>query len=706
MKRLDLYEKIREIAKQLMHENETFSRADLAFELKKYGVTADTLEVSKLIFEAYQYYKQDGSIKYAFITNDGTQQVVNDYEVHGLLETGSTEELAQLTNEHLCRNSNSLNNLQKVLSLSLGRSSENKSNIMGNITGTKGISDVQSHAISMYNAYSKLVDGYALARQDVKTVMTDFVTIREDVQKIYTEYSAYLLDIFGDAIRKVAPQMFDFDSIEFLNVEGMLQQVKLEFDQLSEKCATLMGEISDSFSNSLNQSVHSYKSVGNNKGLGLAIASVVMINHYLDVQEKKVRCQQELESLKQLVKRDAVQIRADYARLASIYKTLNDLYIPKANAFYRFGDKVLSSELEYLLDSIYQNPEIKRMVKERDEIINKIKELQHTITDNRLCIDYYRSSVGQAQNFLQMKDDEYQMAKSRKPSKPFFLFNLLSFGKANERYNRNMYEWKINDYPVIQEYEKYKEDIHLDKEELLIQQNTLESNTKEYYTSQLQLKQYNKRIREKIQIDNDIKNKFAKHLESIIGLLHIAKSILESKLDEHFIKTVQITDYTSTQLPNDIKNCIHAFTEELREENYFSNDSNQSATEGKEVDLTPQEKKDLEMMQQLTDHENEAIQKAIGLFEEWSNLQVQKESGKIKSQYYEQQLHNIQDEFDKSMKDIDNQSIFLKETLKRINIATNNEELVNALLSLSNGRISLTEKDIDDFLKGNKQFII
>ena len=46
-----VYQAIKTIADELRKENETYLRADLASELKKYGIASDSSEVSKLVFE-------------------------------------------------------------------------------------------------------------------------------------------------------------------------------------------------------------------------------------------------------------------------------------------------------------------------------------------------------------------------------------------------------------------------------------------------------------------------------------------------------------------------------------------------------------------------------------------------------------------------------------------------------------------------------
>ena len=45
MDKLEIYKNIKTIADELCKENKTYLRADLAFELKKYGIASDSSEV-------------------------------------------------------------------------------------------------------------------------------------------------------------------------------------------------------------------------------------------------------------------------------------------------------------------------------------------------------------------------------------------------------------------------------------------------------------------------------------------------------------------------------------------------------------------------------------------------------------------------------------------------------------------------------------
>ena len=69
MDKLEIYKNIKTIADELCKENKTYLRADLAFELKKYGIASDSSEVSKLVFDAYRYFHDNSNIAIAFVSN-------------------------------------------------------------------------------------------------------------------------------------------------------------------------------------------------------------------------------------------------------------------------------------------------------------------------------------------------------------------------------------------------------------------------------------------------------------------------------------------------------------------------------------------------------------------------------------------------------------------------------------------------------------
>ena len=72
-----VYQVIKTLADELCKENKTYLRADLAFELKKYGIASDSSEVSKLVFDAYRYFHDNGNIAIAFVSNNSRTTLVH-----------------------------------------------------------------------------------------------------------------------------------------------------------------------------------------------------------------------------------------------------------------------------------------------------------------------------------------------------------------------------------------------------------------------------------------------------------------------------------------------------------------------------------------------------------------------------------------------------------------------------------------------------
>lgn len=151
---------------------------------------------------------------------------------------------------------------------------------------------------------------YHYAEDSVRGNIEDFTSLRTDIGTTYRDYAMKLIDIYGDSIKMVSPDLFDFDRIEWLDVDDMLKYVELEYKKLSDKCAALMGEISDSFRASLQSSLKSYKSLANgNTSLGLAMAGLTMLDHYMAAGERTNRLKEDLSVFQTSVKRPSTEHR-------------------------------------------------------------------------------------------------------------------------------------------------------------------------------------------------------------------------------------------------------------------------------------------------------------------------------------------------------------------------------------------------------------
>ena len=708
-----IYEAIRDIAAKLCKDGETYLRADLAYELKQYGVNADSIDVSQLALDAYRFFNNDSNIKRAFVTNDSRNPLIEEYQMTDLLDNGKTEDAMAMAQKELDRTSHTLARLQDDINVNMQVATvKAASDMMDKVTGTGGVKAVRTEASTLFDRYSKMVGTYHEGEDTVRRNIADFTTLRTDIEATYQEYATQLIDIYGDQIKAVAPNLFDFSKVQFLDVDSMLKHTELEYNRISDTCAALIGEISDSFQTSLQSSVAAYRSAGkDNKTLGLAMAGLGMITHYMQASERTNQLRSDLTTFKTSVKRDATRIKADLGRLLVIYKTLNDVVIPKADIYLRNASKLMASDLKAITDSLYNNVEIQPLEEERRRLLARLKALDGEINDHLQNIDVYQSLISDLTQTLDSKAASYRDAKARKPSKPFFLINILTFGQANKTYSRNYTEWDAVCYPLVREYESNQVDLKLNRDELASHQTDMGAKQQERQLVWQKLDEVNKEIRSKVNASPEVQLRMLPHLRTVIAMLRLGREIMETKLDKRLTGTVEIPDYSETaKLPADIENNLSLFTSTLAENVHADRGTALALLNGVD-DYCETEEKDRryseEDLAQVSEASEQVLQQGISLLDSAMRLKTQQINGQLAAAAYDEAFDKIASDFRKQIKAIDNKSTFVREVMRRANLANNDEERKQALLMLSelSGQ-SLSEQDFKDFINGKKQITL
>ena len=715
-----VYQAIKTIADELCKENKTYLRADLAFELKKYGIASDSSEVSKLVFDAYRYFHDNGNIAIAFVSNNSRTTLVAEYKLNDCLGQGKKEEALKIAETELALSSSALEKLKEQVELNLNLVLVKGTSKMADIVmGTNGVKDVRSKAATMFDKYTKMVEAYHYAEDSVRGNIEDFTSLRSDIGTVYRDYALKLIDIYGDSIKMVSPDLFDFKRIEWLDVDGMLKYVELEYNKLTEKCAALIGEISDNFRTSLQGSLQAYKSLSNgNKSLGLAMAGLTMLEHYMGASERTNRLKSDLSVFQMSVKHDATRIKADMGRLLVICKTLNDVVIPKANVFLRYGEKLLASDLKATLDVLYADETIRPLEEQRKCLLQQMKALDMEMNDHLQNIDVYNSLINDITATLESKQGSYMDAKAKKPSKPFFLVNWITFGMANKNYYRDFAEWNAVCFPLVREYESYQVDLKLDKEELESHREEQTRIKNEYAKLSSELDKVSKEIRSKVVCSDELKLKMLKHLRDMVAMLKLGREIMESKIDEKLVHTVDIPDYReAAKLPADVEQNLSQFTGMLADNLHADKDMAKNLLDGVETytkehkkieGKTAQQNKPTEYSEEdlamTTVAMEQSLQQGIALFDSFAKLKALQLNGKMASVAYDKELKKHADEFKREMAKIDNKSAYLREVFKRINLAGNEEERKQAMELMSDlSGYSLSEQEFTEFINGKKQ---
>lgn len=708
-----LYDAIREIAAKVCKDGETFLRADLAYELKQYGINADSIDVSRLAMEAYHYFNNDRNIERAFVTNDGRMALVDEYRMADMLDKGHPDDAMALARKELDKTSMTLTQLQRDIETNIEVAvAKTASNMMDVVTGADGAKAVRAEASTLFDRYARMVGTYHEGEDTVRRNIADFTTLRTDIGATYQEFAMRLIDIYGDAIKMVAPNLFDFSKVQFLDVDSMLKHTELEYNRISDTCSALISEISDSFQASLQSSAAAYRSAGKgNRTLGLAMAGLGLLSHYMNAGERTVKLRSDLTTFQTSVKHDATRIKADLGRLLVIYKTLNDVVIPKADIYMRYAAKLMSSDVKAITDAMYDNADIQPLEAKRRSLIAQIRALDGEINDHLQNIDVYQSLVSDLTQTLDSKGPAYRDALERKPSKPFFLINILTLGHANKTYARNYAEWDAVSYPLVREYESNQVDLKLDKDELASHKDDVAAKQQEMQAVKEKLDEVNRDIRSKINASAEVQMKMLPHLRSAIAMLRLGREIMESKLDKRLMGTVEIPDFTQTEkLPADIENNLSMFTSTLADHLHADNGMAVALLNGvDDYRVTREDDRHYsdEDVAQVTGASEQALQQGISLLDSALRLKAQQLNGRLAGAAYDEAFDKIAADFRKQIKDVDDKSAFVREVMRRANLAKNDDERKQAMLMLSElGGQSLSEQDFKDFINGKKQITL
>lgn len=671
-------------------------RADLAYNLKDAGISSDSIEVGLLVYEAYKYFGNNENIYYAFVNNARTRFLVDDCRVCKLVEEDNNSILFDTFDSMLQQSETTLNKLSRTLnSVAAMASSSSTASFLAQINGAGEIATVRENAQQTYDKYTLLVDSYRQAESEIKSMLVDFVFLRSKIEEVYRKYTMLLIDCFGDSIKAVSPEIFDFDTIEWMDVQSMLSHVQLEYDSFIGKCATLSSEIFDSFTESVKSSTNIYRQTGG-KTAGLVMASLTMLNHYVSAGEKSALLKQDYLKFQNIIKRDVVAIQGDKVRLAAIYKTINDLYIPQAKAYAELSEKVLSSDLIKLLDSIYYTPKLKELREERDSVLSECRELEQQIIDIEQNIAYYKNYLDTCRQTYKEMEEKKESAVAKRPNKPFFLLNWLSFGTLHNNYVRETYEWKQICFPVIEQFKELVVDIELDEKDLEQQKELLKIAQRDYKSLKNKLKKLNDKILSQISVESVIQQKASRHLTALVTMLKCAKTIIGSSLNDALTKSVKIGDTGNLQLSDAERKEIQLLQNNIAK---FNIELPESENE-EELSIEDYEDK------QIVELHNQGVERLSGLIGAIGDLVAMERLQKINDEIYAQRFASLKEQYLREINAVDDKSLLLRDALKQVRTSDNIDDIRTGLIAMNENDGDWTPEQMELFLRGEMELTI
>lgn len=705
MEQIKFYEVIKKHADELAEHKSTLTRADLAYDLNSQGCQcADDMHLSGMVYRAYIHFNRDNNIYKSFLSNEGAISLVEQYKLNAHLDDNQLNDALTLLEKDLSVAKAELNEAEKsidtVLQLEILKAA---GGVLKELEGTQQLNEIKEKGAALMQNYGKMINSYQSAEMQVKTDIKDFVDLRGNINFTLRKYAGTLIDIFGDSIKMVDPDLFDFDRIKWLDVKAMQSQTELQFNQLDQNCTLLVNEVADHFNKTLNQLpvwMNSSKVLGPKNGIygTLVVGAISYLNHFMQAQDKSIRMERELLKLKESIIKDRTQVKSDLYRLAKIHKTLNDLYIPKASAYLRLSEQVLSEDLNELMDSFY-NSECAQLKKERDEVLNHMKELERSINDHNDNLALFNGQMKDWSGLLDSQKSNYEEAKSKKPEEPNFISKIFT----GEKYKRKLHEWMVTNGELVGAYEEMLVDVELTKENIASHKDQIEKEKVEYESLSKKLKDLNAKIAKKLSATPEQKLAVLKKLKDLLSLLHAGKNVIESRLDDSLLEVTQIPNpEQANQLPQEILAKYEGFCNKI---------VNEIRAGGTEVadDLLKEFRieKESEMAQKVTETSQQVMGKVADLLQNASYLQSEQMRSQLTEEVYHKELEKLQVEFKKSMANISDQSKVLLEALQKANTATNKSDLRQALIEISGqSDFQLSESDFDAMLRGEKSIEI
>lgn len=692
-----ILDKIKGLAETLAEDGDTFTRNDLAWELQEdlaaVGINGDSPEISRLVWECYNKTKSEAVAK-SFVTNSRSFTLVEEYTIPALVEAGDTDSVFGTISKKLMKSDDILGQLKELVSGGINLSLvDSASGLINTVSGVEAIKRVQDEAQQIFAKYSDMAGAYSDARNTIRELVSDFSEVRQSTCETYKKYALSLIDLFGDSIKATMPELFDFDSVQFLDVDAMQQNVKLAYDGIYGKCGALIGDVSDSFTKALSRSASQF-SVQQDRSVGLVLAGINMISHYVKTGQKATALHRDFAELRGAISSDVAAIRTDEVRLVEIYKVLNDVMIPEAEVFARNSGKVFDKEMETLVGTIYSTPEARELKQQRDEILKEMHQLERRINDANISINYYKDHIQSSQETLGSLKENYIEAQVSKPEEPSGIGNIFTFGNAKRKYERDLYDWNKNCSPVIDRYEGLAVDISVDTDEIERRTKAIADDTLKYNELKLKEVDITKRLAAIVTSTPETKRKAAQHLDDIVKLLHLAKKITEGRLDAHLVNTVQIKKLDEIQLPENLTNAVKNFRDNITKDMKFTEETARSLA-GKKASQ--------ESITNIALQGDELMKEGIELCNSIAQLKAMKIQQNLAQEVYDREYARIKEAFAERMKQIDDRAAFIQETARKINTAQDHDALKQALIELAGDYTTgMSAQDWDDFLDGKK----
>lgn len=497
---------------------------------------------------------QDSLLK-RFYKNDGVTSYINPHEINIIpipLNLDNNE-------NHFKKIHHSFDNIEKSLALierkgilnSIYKLEEEHKRIkvidVFSITGASKVKEKFREARKIYYNYKSLIDGYETIKLELQILFSDFEKIRNILKFLREDLMNMLIEIYGENVKATHPDFFSFDSVKWMDFEEIIDNLNTDFYTIEENCKTFfsshretMSELSNSAMNRLDK-MNGQKGALRNAAIDIGIDALISISKTNQNANMTIAdLDYEIELMKASFWNDSKKIRLDIMRLLEIHKNLKDYLVPATKLFTNGFYKIFENEIKKDFNSIFSLELIKPIKDQNIKLSLELRKLDIEIHDLTIITNESKNLKTICESNVNYYQNDYDFAMINEPKMPSRLTIILSLGTSVNIFYKMHNQWDRKTSYVRNEYNYNLNKEQVESERESVHQILIDKAMQKKSNLKIEILQNSKKINDFLNTENEIKNQVSANFKKIASLSQAAKNVLEIRLDQKLIETVEL----------------------------------------------------------------------------------------------------------------------------------------------------------------------
>ncbi len=499
-----IIDRIKELADQLTAEHQQWTRSRLARELQKEQmVNCDSAQINVWVNKAYTQNHNDAHLQTAYLCNDESQSLTDCEQIEQLLQNGQTEQALQQVSKDLDATGHLLQQaLQQLQNF-----------------------NPDAPAEELYAPYAALACAYHETQASLQKDVNHFARLRSHITRHYYQYVIALTDVYGESVRKVCPEIFLLENVDWLNVGQLLKRIPLEMDFISSECATLIAQLT------VNNAEPAFTSKLERLRYHLGKALAAAQPPYTRPQQQEATLKAEKEKLSRSAQHDSHTLETELNRLNALHQNLILILLPQITTFLQNSQQLAQQNIESQIEALYTDPEVNKPQSERTLTLERCHWLENELTDHQDNIQLYSSWISSSQKLLQIAQEKYNKAVQSRPTVPNVLVNVLTIGFAKSHYQNRLNRWTQQYQALTEVYEQMRTLREQNEQELTEQTNSYQKKQADYRLQKAKVMRLSRDVRDALTGLLPIREKMLSYLQPAIHQLQLARQITDRQPD-------------------------------------------------------------------------------------------------------------------------------------------------------------------------------